>query len=138
MIVMSRKEGEGIVIGDGITVSVVKIGEEKVRIGIHTPNGSCDVIRGEVYALIHPEIEHNIQPASVPTATMESSSPQNATVRCEVPIEQRHIDYLDQIAKSRFQGQATTEHRTVIITRLLDALQEQRINLDAVLPEHDA
>lgn len=37
MLVLSRKEGECIEIGDGITIMVVKIGGDRVRLGIEAP-----------------------------------------------------------------------------------------------------
>jgi carbon storage regulator len=37
MLVLSRKLGEKIVIGDGITLTVVKIDGDKVRLGIVAP-----------------------------------------------------------------------------------------------------
>lgn len=48
MLVLSRKENESIRIGDGITVVVVKIKGENVRIGIGAPL-EVPVDRQEVY-----------------------------------------------------------------------------------------
>lgn len=47
MLVLSRKENESIVIGDNITIRVVKIGGGRVRLGI-TADKSVNVRRGEV------------------------------------------------------------------------------------------
>lgn len=52
MLVLSRKKGERIMIGDDISVMVVAIQGDKVRIGIEAPR-SVDVHREEVYEKIH-------------------------------------------------------------------------------------
>jgi carbon storage regulator len=51
MIVIPRKQDEGIVIGDDITVTVVEIRGDKVRLAIEYPRG-VTVHREEVYAAI--------------------------------------------------------------------------------------
>lgn len=52
MLVLSRKQGEQIIIGDGITITVVSIAPGKVRIGIVAPKDT-PVHREEVYEAIH-------------------------------------------------------------------------------------
>lgn len=39
MLVLTRKDGEKIIIGDGITITVVKSKNGQVRIGIDAPKG---------------------------------------------------------------------------------------------------
>jgi carbon storage regulator len=51
MLVLSRKLGEQVVIGDNITVTVVKIQSTQVRLGISAP-ASMPVHRQEVYELL--------------------------------------------------------------------------------------
>jgi len=51
MIVFSRKVGEVIVIADSITVTVVEIGGDEVRLGIEAPK-EIPVHRKEVYDAI--------------------------------------------------------------------------------------
>ena len=48
MLIFSRKIGERIIIGDGITITIVEICGGKVRIGIEAPE-SVPVHRQEVY-----------------------------------------------------------------------------------------
>jgi len=38
MLVLSRKVGEQIVVGDGIVITVVRMGQGSVRIGVEAPN----------------------------------------------------------------------------------------------------
>jgi len=52
MLVLSRKTNESIVINDDITVTVVEIRGDKVRLGIVAPR-TVEVHRQEVYDLIH-------------------------------------------------------------------------------------
>jgi carbon storage regulator len=52
MLVLSRKVGETICIGDDIKVSIVAIERDKVRLGFEAPK-SVPVHRQEVYDAIH-------------------------------------------------------------------------------------
>ena len=54
MLVLSRKKGETIVVGDGIRIKVVDVRGEKVRIGVDAPQ-EVTVHRAEVYAAIQRE-----------------------------------------------------------------------------------
>ena len=47
MLVLSRREGECITLGDSIVVTVVRVTGEKVRLGIEAPSGIL-VLRGEL------------------------------------------------------------------------------------------
>ena len=61
MLVLSRKIGEKIVIGDNIVVTIVDIRGDKVRLGINAPS-EIPVHRQEVYEAIQRE---NIRAASL-------------------------------------------------------------------------
>jgi carbon storage regulator len=52
MLVLSRKKNESIVISDNITIVVVEIRGDKVRLGIEAP-ASVPVHRREVFDAIH-------------------------------------------------------------------------------------
>lgn len=54
MLVLTRKLGENISIGDDITVKVVSIRGRQVKLGIDAPK-SLQVHRGEIYELIKEE-----------------------------------------------------------------------------------
>jgi len=47
MLVLSRKPGEGIRIGDQVVVTVVRVGPNNVRIGIKAPD-SVNIVRDEL------------------------------------------------------------------------------------------
>jgi len=53
MLVLSRKKNESIVINDDITIVVVEIRGDKVRLGIEAPK-EVSVHRKEVWDAIHP------------------------------------------------------------------------------------
>jgi carbon storage regulator len=52
MHILTRKQGEGIVIDDGIIVSVVEIREDTARLSIECPKEEL-VHKGEVFAATH-------------------------------------------------------------------------------------
>lgn len=66
MLVLTRRQGEVITIGDEIEVMVLGIQEDQVRLGIKAPK-EIPVHRKEVYEAIKAE---NIRAASLPEVTV--------------------------------------------------------------------
>jgi carbon storage regulator len=60
MLVLTRKIGEQIVIGDDIIIKIVEVKGKQVRVGIEAPR-SVEVNREEIYQQKHPEKELNSQ-----------------------------------------------------------------------------
>lgn len=58
MLVLSRKKDEKIIIGDTITLMVIEIRGDKVRLGIEAPK-EVSVHRQEVYEAIRRERNHS-------------------------------------------------------------------------------
>jgi carbon storage regulator len=56
MLVLSRKLGERILIGDRIAVTVVKLGNGQVRLGIEAP-AEIAVFREEIAPRLHPLVQ---------------------------------------------------------------------------------
>lgn len=56
MLVLSRKEHERIILGDDIVLTVVRIGDDQVRIGIEAPRNVI-IMREELHAKNEKEIE---------------------------------------------------------------------------------
>jgi carbon storage regulator len=56
MLVLTRKPGQSIMIGDGIEVQVLSVAGEKVRLGITAPR-EVSIFRNEVYDRIESENE---------------------------------------------------------------------------------
>ena len=54
MLVLTRKQGEAIHIGDGIVITLIEVDAKSCRIGIQAPP-SVPVYRAEVYARIQAE-----------------------------------------------------------------------------------
>ena len=52
MLVLSRKVGEKILIGDNISVTVVRVAQGMVRIGVEAPN-NLPVVREEIKDQMH-------------------------------------------------------------------------------------
>ena len=55
MLVLTRKPGQSIMIGDGVEVQVLSVAGEKVRLGITAPR-DVSIFRNEVYDRIDGEI----------------------------------------------------------------------------------
>ncbi len=71
MLVLSRKKNESIVINNDITVTVVEIRGDKVRLGIVAPK-EVPVHRQEVYDAIHGKAEAEQAPPPVVVKSIES------------------------------------------------------------------
>ncbi|HEV8060540.1 MAG TPA: carbon storage regulator [Gemmataceae bacterium] len=61
MLVLSRKPGEQIYIGNHITITVVEIKGNRIRIGIEAPD-SVPVLRAELNDFLKPEVETDHEP----------------------------------------------------------------------------
>jgi carbon storage regulator len=72
MLVLSRKKNESIVINNDITVTVVEIRGDKVRLGIVAPK-EVPVHRQEVYDAIHSQAGAPPAPPTVVAKPVESS-----------------------------------------------------------------
>lgn len=55
MLILSRREGETVVIGDNITVTVLAVNGKQVRIGIDAPQ-DITIYREEIYERINQEV----------------------------------------------------------------------------------
>ncbi|RMG36329.1 MAG: carbon storage regulator [Planctomycetota bacterium] len=69
MLVLSRKVGERVLIGDQIAVTVVRIGPNAVRLGIEAPK-ELNIVREELLARIRDES------GTTPTEEEKFSAPQ--------------------------------------------------------------
>jgi carbon storage regulator len=72
MLVLSRKKNESIVINNDITVTVVEIRGDKVRLGIVAPK-EVPVHRQEVYDAIHAQPGAPAAPSTVVAKPVEPS-----------------------------------------------------------------
>ena len=68
MLVLSRKKNESIIINDDITIVVVEIRGDKVRLGVEAPK-EIPVHRNEVYEAIRRNQGQSKAPAAEPDAT---------------------------------------------------------------------
>jgi carbon storage regulator len=73
MLVLSRKKNESIVINSDITVTVVEIRGDKVRLGIVAPK-EVPVHRQEVYDAIHSKADATPAPATVVVAAKPANA----------------------------------------------------------------
>ena len=71
MLVVSRKVGQRILIGDKIVVTVVKVGRGGVRVGIDAPT-EMPVVREELAEQIRQEEQRTIQLSQEPLGNSET------------------------------------------------------------------
>lgn len=69
MLVLTRKSGEGIRIGDDIKIVVIDVRENQIKLGIEAPQ-SLSVHREEIYLKIQDE---NIKAAAVSAADLTAT-----------------------------------------------------------------
>ena len=81
MLVLSRRQGESIVIGGDIVVTIIEVRGTQVRVGIDAPR-SIDVHREEVYQQV---LEENV-------AAVESASAKADILQTKVPKPQPNED----------------------------------------------
>ncbi len=65
MLVLTRKLGETIVIGDNIVIKVVDIHGKQIRLGIEAPS-EITIFRGEIYERIQAESKKSSQEGDAP------------------------------------------------------------------------
>ena len=90
MLVLSRKKDESIVINNDITIVVVEIRGDKVRLGVEAPK-EVPVHRREVYEAIArgEPLEIQLSPAQVAPAAPEASTDEISAGRSSGPEESR-------------------------------------------------
>lgn len=67
MLVLTRKVGESIIIGDNIEVKIVAIDGDQIKVGINAPN-DVKIYRDEIYKAIQ---EENRQALNVETSLLD-------------------------------------------------------------------
>ncbi len=80
MLVLSRKVGERILIGEDIAITVVRITGGGVRIGIEAPT-EMPVIREELKKVLENSNSSNSQRSNSQSSDSQSSSSQSSTPR---------------------------------------------------------
>lgn len=85
MLVVTRKRGESIVVGDGIEIHVVSVGRNGVRIGVSAPR-DVTVHRREVYDLVVAANRHAASSAGTAVTALASALRTRATVPAGVPV----------------------------------------------------
>lgn len=75
MLVLSRKAGERILIGDDVAISIVRIGPNTVKIGIEAPK-SVSIVREELCET-EPEMLASVKPSTASLPQADQTRPRN-------------------------------------------------------------
>ena len=70
MLILTRRVGESIVIGDDVVVTVVEVRGDSVRVGIDAPR-AIDVHREEIYRELRRSNEQAASPAAAAVAALK-------------------------------------------------------------------
>ena len=73
MLVLTRKPGQSIMIGDGVEVQVLSVAGEKVRLGITAPR-DVSIFRNEVYDRIESEATSRTKGQTRPSRRARAAS----------------------------------------------------------------
>lgn len=88
MLVLTRKVGESIIVGDDIEIRVVRIEGDQIRIGIIAPR-SIPIVRGELLEEVRKETATAIAPPAALVASiskrMQKNAPQPAAAAVPPP-----------------------------------------------------
>jgi carbon storage regulator len=74
MLIVSRRKGQRIIIGDDIEVIVTEISRSSVKIGIQAPP-ECTILRGEVHEAIERANREAVEAGLDPAALQEAVRP---------------------------------------------------------------
>ncbi|MBC7852796.1 MAG: carbon storage regulator CsrA [Pirellulaceae bacterium] len=114
MIVISRKKNESLVINNNITITVIEIRGDKVRLGVESPK-EVPVHRQEVFDAIKRYSEQ-------PQASAVTAEPQTGPAEPPPPhFPQRQPDKLDQFTAALQARLTVTVHRDLVAAALRDA-----------------
>jgi carbon storage regulator len=112
MLVLARKSKETIQIGDQITISILRIKGNSVRIGIEAP-GDVRVIRGEI-ASKHQD-QHDTASASDMSGrpSIDSNAPQ-ATFQAQRRLSTRRVNEIMALRRQDHQNQLREAQATLV------------------------
>jgi carbon storage regulator len=121
MLAISRRKNEGLVINDNITVTVIEIRGDKVRLGIVAPR-EATVHRQEVYEALHGRsVWDPVPPPPVPAAPPPPPAPPIAPAPPSVELTPRQADCLDKLAAALAAKLGVPVSRDALAQAILDA-----------------
>jgi len=100
MIVLSRKKNESVVINSDITVTIVEIREDKVRLGFVAPT-QVSIHRQEVYDAIHSQAGAPPAPSTIPLEPEDPWKPHlDKSHPASAESNERRASFLSRLARN--------------------------------------
>jgi carbon storage regulator len=100
MIVLSRKKNESVVINSNITVTIVEIREDKVRLGFVAPR-EVTIHREEVYDAIHSQAGAPPAPSTIPFEPEDPWKPHlDESDPASAESNERRASFLNRLASN--------------------------------------
>lgn len=124
MLVLSRKKNESIVINDDITIVVVEIRGDKVRLGVECPK-EVPVHRREVFDAIRRNEAY--QSVSLPPAPTPD---QPAAYPTEITVSGRHVALVDRLRDAIREKSGIAPCRAQTVEAILDGVRELEDSLN--------
>ena len=130
MIVFSRKKNESLVINDDITIVVIEIRGDKVRLGVEAPK-EVPIHRREVFDAIRRNEVYGSVPARTSDIPASTSGIPAAAVSepAQITLSSRLVGFVDRLRNAIREKSGTAPCRAQTIEAILEAVQQSESRL---------
>ncbi len=128
MILFTRRKNESVVIDDRITVTVVEIRGDKVRLQFEAPK-DMSVHRSEVYWAIQGLSPSTRTPSNPPVPVSDSPKEEPPPSSCQITLSTRQTALIDRFRSAIGEATGTEPSRESAIKTLFRAIERADRNL---------
>jgi carbon storage regulator len=127
MLILTRRKDQAVAIGDQITVTVVEIRDDKVRLGFVVPK-EMPLYRQEVHEAIHPEPNFS-NLALMGDSGEQGHPPKKNGEPTSVTLSHRQFKFLNSLAQVLKKKTGTDFDASAVAQGLIDAVEELDVDL---------